>query len=65
MERMVKSPIKKTLDKWPLAGTYTLRWGKDSEGAMWVAVENRTGDCQYALPYQEYLDMEEFRPEKL
>ena len=52
------NPIVETLEYWPLAGSFRMRWGQDASGEMWVAVENARGDCQFLLPYQDYLDME-------
>jgi hypothetical protein len=57
----LESPITETLDTWPLAGDHTLRWGRDADGAMWVAVENGAGACRSYLPYLEYLEMEQMR----
>jgi hypothetical protein len=53
-----ESPISKTLDVWPLAGAYSLRWGCDETGEMWVAVEDGDGECKSAITYREYLGME-------
>ena len=58
MQRFSASPIQQTLETWPLAGTYQMRWGRDETGELWVAVENRDGECEAALPYQTYLNME-------
>ncbi len=52
----IDSPIKETLDVWPLAGTYHLRWGTDDEGTMWVAVENEDDNCRFYQKYDEYLE---------
>jgi hypothetical protein len=62
LERFVDSPITTTYETWPLAGAYHLRWGRDGEGEMWVAVENENGACKAVLPYTTYLQMEAFRP---
>jgi hypothetical protein len=59
--RRVDSPITQTLQTWPLAGEYHMRWGRDEEGEMWVVVESPEGQCKAALPYQTYLDLEESR----
>ena len=59
--RRAESPIIETLDTWPLAGAYHMRWGRDGEGDLWVAVESADGRCEAILPYQTYLDMEESR----
>jgi hypothetical protein len=61
MRRMLASPITETLETWPLAGTYQMRWGRDDAGELWVAVVNRDGTCEAALPYRTYLDMEQSR----
>ena len=58
MRRIALSPIIETLETWPLAGAYRLRWGQDAGGDLWVAVENGQGDCESVVPYQAYLDME-------
>ena len=52
----IESPISESLDVWPLAGQYHLRWGKDQDGVMWVAVENQDNDCRFYQKYDEYLD---------
>ncbi len=52
----IDSPIQETLDVWPLAGAYHLRWGTDTEGTMWVAVENEYDNCRFFQKYDEYLD---------
>jgi hypothetical protein len=59
--RQARSPITQTLETWPLAGEYRMRWGRDPEGGMWVAVESADGKCEGVLPYQTYLDMERSR----
>lgn len=59
--RPVESPIRETYEKWPLAANHSLRWGRDAEGEMWVAVEDKEGVCEAVLPYQAYLDMEKGR----
>ncbi len=58
MNKINESPISKTLDVWPLVGAYSLRWGCDETGEMWVAVEDGDGECRSAVTYKEYLGME-------
>lgn len=58
MLKSASSPIIETLDTWPLANAHKLRWGSDLDGQLWVAVENREGECESVLPYRDYLDME-------
>ena len=58
MKRAYESPIRRTWDIWPLAGEYSLRWGCDETGEMWVAVEDGDGECESAITYREYLAFE-------
>ena len=50
------SPITTTLDRWPLTGVFSLTWGCDALGELWVAVENSKGECRAFLPYEDYLE---------
>jgi hypothetical protein len=59
LRRQAASPIQETLATWPLAGTHRMRWGQDEEGGLWVTVETERGDCQTAMPYQSYLEIED------
>lgn len=61
MQRRFVSPIRETLETWPLAGAYRMRWGADEAGEMWVTVENRDGDCEAVLPYRTYIEMGDSR----
>ena len=58
MRRAFDSPITDTIETWPLAGTYQMKWGRDGGGQLWVSVENHRDECEAFLPYQDYLDME-------
>lgn len=57
MRPRIDSPIRETLDTWPLAGVHQMRWGGGHEGNLWVTVEGREGRCEAALPYHTYLEM--------
>lgn len=65
MRRFCLSPIVVTFETWPLINEFKANWGRDENGELWVAVENRHGDCEGYVPYREYLETGSVRESQL